>query len=348
MHFSSPIASCWPFFTRASQRAAKRFLVWLTVLLGFAFSSANAQYIQRYNTITSGAITFTGNTLGLDKSATTTVNGPGTAGAIGTFITTNTALKDGTYPFGTTADWKLNSSAATLSIPTGATVLYAELIWGGSYAYGGENVKANLDEPVNFTVPGGTTSSITRDTITARTLGVSSTTANCATVPCFYVRSANVTSLVQGGGAGTYITGRVPGTQSSTENSSNVAGWTLAVVYQKSGLQARNLTLFTGSELTNTAGSSQATVNGFCTPNSSTRKGRLMVSALEGDSFGGDGMKFGPTATTMAPVKSTMTWATWTRLELSEQPITMLPQQPVCLAHVKVGTSRTSMSRAHS
>jgi large repetitive protein len=157
MHLSSPIASCWQSFTRTSQRPSKRFLVWLTVLLGLAFSSANAQYIQRYNTITSGAITFTGNTLGLDKSATTNQNAPGTSGSIGSFITTNTTLQDGSYPVGTTADWKLNSSAAKLVIPTGATVLYAELIWGGSYAYGGENVKANLDDPVNFTVPGGAT-----------------------------------------------------------------------------------------------------------------------------------------------------------------------------------------------
>ncbi len=126
------------------------------VVLGFATSSANAQYVNRYSTITSGAVTFTGNTLRLSKGTNT----PGTNGSIGTFITNDTSIRDNTYPLGTTADWTKNRSEATLVIPTGATVKYAELIWGGSYAeliWGGsyahptgatasaENVKASID-----------------------------------------------------------------------------------------------------------------------------------------------------------------------------------------------------------
>ena len=101
---------------------------------------------------------------------------------------------------------------------------------------------------------------------------------------------------------GKYITGKVAATQSNSEDNSNNAGWTLAVIYGKSGLPARNLSLFVGAELTNSSGSSQATVSGFCTPQSGVRSGRMMVSAMEGDPFGGDGMKFGPTAASLVQI----------------------------------------------
>ena len=283
------------------------------MLLGFAAGSANAQYVNRFSTITGGAITFTGNTLGLSKATNT--NAPGTNGSIGTFISTNTSLQDGTYPVGTTADWTKNSSAATLVIPTGATVKYAELIWGGSYAHPAgaaataENVKASINVPITLTLPNGSSSTITRDTATAKTLGVdSATTKLCTTGPCFYVRSQNITSTVQTAGAGVYVVGGVPATQATTDENSNTAGWTLAVVYEKSGLPSRNLTVFVGAEV---GGGAAAQVSGFCTPASSTRTGRLLVSAMEGDAgLGGDQMKFGPTATTLTALSGSNNPAT--------------------------------------
>src|SRR3954465_5134103 len=69
---------------------------------------AEAQYVQRFSATTNGAVTFTGNTLGLDGEVNQ--NGQGTRGPIGTFITTDTSLRDDTplpttaplFPFGTT------------------------------------------------------------------------------------------------------------------------------------------------------------------------------------------------------------------------------------------------------
>ena len=86
----------------------------------FAPVPAQAQYLERFNTTTNGAITFAGNTLGLDGGVDQ--NGQGTRGAIGTFITTDTSLRDDTpspataplFPFGTTNDWRLNRSQAVL------------------------------------------------------------------------------------------------------------------------------------------------------------------------------------------------------------------------------------------
>jgi len=121
----------------------------------FTIQTAEAAYQLRYNTIATGALTFTGNTIGLSKATNT--NAPGTSHGIGTFISTNTSLTDGTYPAGTTANWALDSSAATLNMPPGSTVRYAELIWSGSYSYGGEDVSAALNNPVSLTTPGGQT-----------------------------------------------------------------------------------------------------------------------------------------------------------------------------------------------
>jgi uncharacterized repeat protein (TIGR01451 family) len=265
---------------------------WLTSSL-LALQNADAVYINRFSTIANGAITFTGNSLGLDKA--TNSNAPGTAGSIGTFTSTDLTLVDGTYPPGTTSDWRKNSSAAQLVIPAGSTVLYAELIWSGSYGYGTENVSAFLNNSVGLKTPAGS-SAISPNATTAQTLGTVSGTT-CTAAPCYYVRSADITSLVQAAGAGTYTISGVPATQSDSENNANTAGWTLAVVYKNSGMPSRNLSLFVGAEK---AGDPAATVAGFCTPPTGPRSGRLLVSAMEGDrGISGDQMQFGPTAATV-------------------------------------------------
>src|SRR5262245_56454687 len=125
---------------------------------------AEAQYVQRYTAISNGAITFTGNTLGLDGEVNQ--NGQGTRGAIATFVTTDTTLRDTTplpttapqFPFGTTSDWRLNGSRAVLRIPAGARVLRAELVWGGTFAGNtpADNVSAFINNAIAFTTPSGT------------------------------------------------------------------------------------------------------------------------------------------------------------------------------------------------
>jgi uncharacterized repeat protein (TIGR01451 family) len=278
----------------------------------FNIQIAAAAYQLRYSTITSGALTFTGNTLGLSKA--TNVNAPGPSTGIGTFISTNTTLRDGTYPFGTTASWPLDSSAANLALPAGSTVLHAELIWSGSYSYAGEDVSAALNNSVSLTTPGGQTFIVAPDPLTAQTLGTRDGTGNCTSdpnapppgfvvTPCFYVRSANVTTQVQAAGAGFYTTGGVPATQASTENFKNNAGWTLAVAYENPALPARNISLFVGAEVTNASTSTPVTISGFCTPPSGPVSGRLLLSASEGDSnIPNDQMQFGPTIAGLVPI----------------------------------------------
>jgi uncharacterized repeat protein (TIGR01451 family) len=267
-------------------------LLTVGLLLSLAQTSF-AAYINRYTTTTNGAITFTGNSLGLGGSPTS--GAPGIQGSIGAFISTNQSLQFGTFLPGTTNDWTKNGSTANLSIPPGSTVLYAEIIWTGSYAYGGQNVSANLNDPITFKTPLGTYS-ISPDATTAQTTGTLSAGGACNSGYCRYVRSANVTGLVILGQAGTYEVGKVPAT-ANTEGNNNAAGWTLAVVYGNSSLPSRNMTVFVGAEL---GGAPATSVSGFCTNLVGQVKGRLLVSALEGDVvLGGDTMLFGTTTTNL-------------------------------------------------
>ncbi len=264
-------------------------VLFTTILLWNATAAQEPGYVQRRVVTTNGAITFVGNALGLNKEST--ADSPGTAGSIGTFITTDTSLRDNaTWPFGTTGDWHLNSSLAILGIPAGSRVIHAELIWGGSYRFGDEDVSGSLDEPVNFTTAAGTTTSVTGDPATAITR--SGPESN------YYVRTANVTALVTAAGNGTYTVGHVPATQATGEALFNGAGWTLAILYENFDLPPRRLSLFLGLEPPEGA---TASVSGVCTPEKKNQRGaRVAVSAIEGDTLDPDGdaqdaLHFGPT-----------------------------------------------------
>ena len=237
---------------------------------------------------TNGAVTFVGNALGLNKDGTN--DRPGASGSLGTFITTDTSQQDNPeWPQGTTGDWRLNSSSAVLSLPSGSRIIHAELIWGGSYLFGSEDVSDFLNDPINFTTPAGTTQ-VTRDPTTAVTRSGPQQNS--------YVRTANVTALVSAAGSGTYTVGRVPATQATDEANFNSAGWTLAILYENAGLPTRSLSLFVGLE---PQGGATASVSGICTPdNNGKLRARVAVSASGGDTPDPgntrDSLRFGPSS----------------------------------------------------
>lgn len=253
------------------------------ISLGY-FNLAEADYILRYTTTGNGGIIFTGNTLGLSKASGKLQ--PGTQHSIGAFITTDTTQQVGMYPPGTTAEWEKNSSLAYLDLPEGSSVLYAELIWSGSFGTDGKVTVNTLDTPISFTLPEGSTFSVMSDPATRFPVGKTKG---------YYTRSANVTSFVQAGGKGPYIVGGVPASILASEDTSNAAGWTLAVVFTNGNMVSSNSTIFVANEYVSSSTSNPAAVSGFCAPPSGVKAAQIFVSALEGDqSLKGDQFLFGP------------------------------------------------------
>lgn len=157
----------------------------------------------RYTDIRNGGIVMTGNTLGLSKSAN--ANAPGQLGSIGAFTSLNLSLQVGNFPPGTTLDYTQNGSSAQLNLPAGSGILHAELIWGGLYRSTVNDISGILNQSVLFTAPDGA-HTVAPDPATAENFVI---TTSGVTVG-FYVRSADVTSIVAGALGGTYSTQRVP------------------------------------------------------------------------------------------------------------------------------------------
>lgn len=249
-----------------------------------------------------GAITFTGNTLGLSRSDNVGV--PGTQDSIGAFSTTDTSVRFGSYPFGTTSNYLLNNADAILVIPAGSTVLYAELIWGGTYVVPGVNLSSAINNPVNLKLPNSTTFSISPDAATANNFDLGNGALG-------YTRTANVTSFISQGGAGTYNVGSVVGTNTVTDPTANHCGWTLAVIYGNPTLPFRNMSLRVGAVLIqSTSNPVVTTITGFATPTSGALSGRALFSAQEGDANRtGDQALFGPTSATQVALSGTNNFA---------------------------------------
>ncbi|MBN1944333.1 MAG: DUF11 domain-containing protein [Bradymonadales bacterium] len=266
----------------------------VTISLAFGLPSWPAfaqEHILRFETTTEGAITITGNTLGLSHyhDGTTSQNGQGVTDAIGTFLAAEPASLDSSpapttappWPAGTTSSWQGNGSSAVLDLPADKAfeVLYAELLWGGSWAYASEDVSAHLSAPVTLRFEGGESISVNSDPATAIKLDTPATGfyAN------YYVRSAEVTSFIQACGPGEYTVSGVPATQDHANRSTNAAGWTLVVAYQASYLPARNMALWIGAQWVDEGATVDFSVEGFCTPPTGPVTGQALISAIEGD-----------------------------------------------------------------
>ena len=254
-------------------------------------------FVLRYSSNDTGAITFTGNTLGLSRSSTP--GEPGRLDIIGAFVSVDPNLQYGTYPPGTTADFPLNSAAALLRLPPGSTVLYAELVWGGTYrVVGGANdYEAFINDPVSLTTPLGMTFAVSPDAATAQAIYRNRTYD--------YLRSADVTAIVQAGGAGGYTAANIVGNIDYGTSTGNCCGWTLCVAYKNMDFPFRNLSLNVG--LVSIAASSppvMTTLSGFATPTSGIVTGRMALCALDGDANKtGDNVLFGPDEANLAALQ---------------------------------------------
>jgi uncharacterized repeat protein (TIGR01451 family)/MYXO-CTERM domain-containing protein len=242
----------------------------------------------RFKTTQPGGIVAVGNTLGLAKAASE--NGPGTSSSIGTFIALDATSVDDTplvsaNPWGplTTNNWTKNGSTAKLVLPgPEAEVLYAELVWGGSYKYGGEDVSMFLDFPVRLAC-GANAIQPKPEASTKSTLDYIPTGLN--TDALYYSRSADVTEFVSQNRSCLYEVSGVPGTESTGINALNAAGWALVIAYRHDDAPLRDLSILVGNG--DTMVDANATVDysasDFCAPPSGAVTGSFSIAALGGD-----------------------------------------------------------------
>jgi uncharacterized repeat protein (TIGR01451 family) len=172
-----------------------------------------------------------------------------------------------------------DSSTATLSLPPGATVLFAGLYWSADTIHGVNGADA--------------LSAADRNTVKLRVPGASGYQAITASVlddeGTRYQGFADVTTLVAAAGGGLYGAADV---QAAT-GQDRYAGWSLVVAYHDDAAPANNLTIFDGLRvLSGSVSSISIPVSGFQTTPSGTVDTTLGVVAYEGDlGLTGDGMR---------------------------------------------------------
>ncbi len=240
------------------------------ILIGVASPSAEAAPTLRYSGTVRGNLSTTGNTLGLAGG----VGGPSVNDGTGAFVDGTGTLQVPGWPLGTTLDWTLASSTGVLDLPAGATILHAELVWGGTVSAG---VVGSLDEPVELRGPSGLLHEVTPDAATAAPANGTMRDAG------YYGRSATVTSLIEG--AGTYRVGRVP---SSLGSGDGAVGWSLYVVYGLASETPKRLAVASIMEQVDTAPNGDMTFElaGLCIPNASgSRLARVALTSMEGDAI---------------------------------------------------------------
>jgi uncharacterized repeat protein (TIGR01451 family) len=152
-----------------------------------------------------------------------------------------------------------SSSTATLTLPPGATVLWAGLYWGGYSAAAARNT-------AKLALPGGGYVALTAQQLDA--------------IGSAYQGFVDVTAQVRSAGSGTY---RVADVVSSPGASDVWAGWSLVVAYRLDTLLSRNLTVADGFVYVGPGNDVNLTVSGFLTPPTGTVQAGVGVVAYDGD-----------------------------------------------------------------
>lgn len=161
-----------------------------------------------------------------------------------------------------------NSSAATLGLPPGATVLFAGLYWGFSATPPTRPASTMLLKADGDAY----------QTITAATFGTAGTKSNGG--------FADVTAYVQAHGATTYYGASIPvqTTSATTAASDSWAGWTLVVAYRDATATPHNLSIFDGFlQATSSNPLVSTTVSGFTAPPTGTVETRAGLIGYDGD-----------------------------------------------------------------
>ncbi|MFV0461489.1 MAG: hypothetical protein ACK5MT_22270 [Actinomycetales bacterium] len=164
----------------------------------------------------------------------------------------------------------VNSTSADLEIPSGSTILRAQLVWGGNTGSGRVNDPAS----VQLAVGSGAYQTINASPYPGQQASPIWSSGG------FYQASADVTSIVRANPTGTYWVGNI----ASIPNVGNkFAGWSLVVAYRNPGDPIRDLTINLGLDQISGSDNTQINVSGFLTPLTGAVNASVGLVAWEGD-----------------------------------------------------------------
>lgn len=277
--------------TRSRSRISARGIRWAAVLAlimvlmsvvtaGPASAAVVRPFEKVFSTQTNGAIAITGNTLlTCDTANTNCVNAlSGANQTQGNNQFTMRVLDADDDP--TTS----MSSGATVRIPPGSTVLYAGLFWGAAVTAGAGGTAATgaIGTTIKLRPPGAAA----YQTITA------STTDRLTTGNRDYSSYADITSIVQAGGAGMYWGADI----SAATGSDRYGGWSIVVAYSNPNLPLRDLNVFSGYASVQTNQVIGTSISGFLTPLTGPVNASFGSVTYEGDQqLAGDYLQVGST-----------------------------------------------------
>lgn len=183
-----------------------------------------------------------------------------------------------------------NSSSATITIPSSATISKAFLFWFGTLerppvSQGGiAAVNGNDKDKVVFARENETCATTTACTVTGSVATETDTNGNVK----FYRTYADVTSKITSGVSWT-VSGSeqtakfTAGNIQTAQGVDRSAGWSLILVYAHPDEPLRNITVYSGFSYVAQQSSEQINLSGFLTPPSGTVTSNVGVVGIEGD-----------------------------------------------------------------
>ena len=217
-----------------------------------AIAAQEQGYVQRQVVTTNGAITFVGNSLGLNKQAERRTGRERQEASARSSPPTRVCWTIN-WPDGTTANFRLNSSSAVLSLPSGSRVIHAELIWGGSHRPRRDDVSRIPGRAGHLHHTGRNNTGDAR----------SNDRRHAIRFPAELLRPHSERHGPRQRRGKRHVHGWSCSRDAGDDETFNAAGWTLAILYENFDLPPRSLSLFLGLE---PQGGAIASVSGFCTP----------------------------------------------------------------------------------
>jgi hypothetical protein len=221
--------------------------------------AADAPFAPRFAQTARGDVAAVGNT-----SMTCPAAAANCAAAQGGAVYSNNDFTMAYVDADADATTTLDSSAATVTLPAGSTVLWAGLYWSG------HSSSVNRDK-VQFKAPGAGGYA----QLTAAPADLLTSTTQAARYRAF----RDVTTQVAAAGAGTYWVGDVQ----STTGSDRFAGWALFVAYRDNAQPMRRLNVYDGLGTVDSTHTFQTTIAPFHTPATGTVTTKAGLLTFEGD-----------------------------------------------------------------